>query len=161
MCCSQSVCLLDEQYFESYSICLMIGRRTEAFDDLRTDNGAPTSSSTSSFVSTFPDGRCLYQERINFQMGGASLDSKVTNGIIELLGLLRILGEGYRLSCLYRSQVCYWDTTIGNNSYPLCIFVNLYNYFWHEQDAVDVYLKLSQHQYNTGWVLSQVITVWI
>ena len=83
----------------------MVGRRTEAFDDLRMDSNATTSSSTSSFVSTFSDSRCTDQDRVNFQMGGMSHDSRVTNGIVELLGLLRILGEGYRLSCLYKSQV--------------------------------------------------------
>ncbi|ONK74855.1 uncharacterized protein A4U43_C03F10820 [Asparagus officinalis] len=103
------------------------GRRSEVFDDLRMDNGATTASSTSSFVPTFHDGRSNNQERLNYQMGGMSHDSKLANGIVELLGLLRILGEGYRLSCLHRSQ-----------------------------EALEVYLKLPQHQYNTGWVLSQV-----
>lgn len=105
MCCFQSACSLDEQYYKSCAISLMTGRRSETVDDLRMDNGASASSSTSSFLSTFSDGRCSDQDRINFQMGGVSHDSRVTNGITELLGLLRILGEGYRLSCLYRSQV--------------------------------------------------------
>jgi len=83
----------------------MVGRRPEAFGDLRMDNNATTSSSTSSFVSTFSDSRCTDLDRVNFQMGGISHDSSVTNGIVELLALLRIFGEGYRLSCLYRSKV--------------------------------------------------------
>ncbi|XP_077215925.1 cell division cycle protein 27 homolog B-like isoform X2 [Tasmannia lanceolata] len=95
------------------------GRLLEAFDDARSDN-TTTSSST---VSGSGDDRLLERERTN------SLPhvSRVPAGVLELLNLLRILGEGYRLSCLYRCQ-----------------------------EALEVYLKLSHQQYNTGWVLSQV-----
>ncbi|KAL8236041.1 hypothetical protein R6Q59_017122 [Mikania micrantha] len=53
--------------------------------------------------------------------------SKVANGVLEVLTLLKNMGEGYRLSCLYRCQ-----------------------------DALDVFLQLPLKHYNTAWVLSQV-----
>jgi anaphase-promoting complex subunit 3 len=31
--------------------------------------------------------------------------SCILSGALEILGLLRTLGEGYRLSCMYRCQV--------------------------------------------------------
>ncbi|KAI3800749.1 hypothetical protein L1987_28843 [Smallanthus sonchifolius] len=61
-------------------------------------------------------------------MGRTSMSvSKIANGALEVLSLLKIIGEGYRLSCLYRCQ-----------------------------DALDVFLQLPLKHYNTGWVLSQV-----
>ncbi|XP_035821527.1 cell division cycle protein 27 homolog B isoform X10 [Zea mays] len=70
------------------------------------------------------DGRSFEQdraERILLQ------DSKVALGIRELLGLFRTLGEGFRLSCLFKCQ-----------------------------EALEVYRKLPESQFNTGWVLCQV-----
>lgn len=100
------------------------GRRPEVFDDLRADSKVVTSSSLSNSV----DGRFYDPGRVSNQMSGNSAsDIKMTSGIRELLSLLRTIGEGYRLSCMYKCQ-----------------------------DALEAYLKLSQHQYNTGWVLSQV-----
>ncbi|XP_010267174.1 PREDICTED: cell division cycle protein 27 homolog B-like isoform X3 [Nelumbo nucifera] len=100
------------------------GRRSESFDDSRLDNTATTSSS----ASLFADDGSLERERTGQQMGGVlAHGSRVSSGILELLDLLRTLGEGYRLSCMYRCQ-----------------------------DALDIYMKLSHKQYNTGWVLSQV-----
>ncbi|EPS64113.1 hypothetical protein M569_10668, partial [Genlisea aurea] len=52
---------------------------------------------------------------------------KIIDGASDLLALLRLIGEGFRLSCLYRCR-----------------------------DALDTYIKLPQKHYNTGWVLSQV-----
>ncbi|KAJ0989787.1 hypothetical protein J5N97_008143 [Dioscorea zingiberensis] len=101
----------------------MTGRKgpsgvTESFDE---DDASATVSSVPIFV----DCRCVDEDKMN---GGLLVhDSKLINGIRELLGLLRTLGEGYRLSCMYRCQ-----------------------------EALEVYQKLSQNQYNTGWVLSQV-----
>ncbi|KAL9682272.1 hypothetical protein QQ045_014067 [Rhodiola kirilowii] len=66
----------------------------------------------------------------------SSLDeSKIMNegaqvlldGASKMLGLLRTLGQGLRLSSMYSFQ-----------------------------DALDIYLQLPQKHYNTGWVLSQV-----
>ncbi|MCO5564648.1 hypothetical protein L7F22_018314 [Adiantum nelumboides] len=48
-------------------------------------------------------------------------------GALEILSLLRLLGEAYRNLCLYRCQ-----------------------------DALQAFAKLSQQQYATGWVLCQV-----
>ncbi|XP_006657144.3 cell division cycle protein 27 homolog B isoform X1 [Oryza brachyantha] len=56
-----------------------------------------------------------------------SQDSKLAVGIRELLTLLRTLGEGYRFSCLFKCQ-----------------------------EALEVYRKLPEPQFNTGWVLCQV-----
>lgn len=58
---------------------------------------------TSSSVST-TDGRFFEQDKAERIM---SQDSKVAVGIRELLGLLRLLGEGFRLSCLFKCQVWY------------------------------------------------------
>lgn len=91
-------------------------RATENFDE---DNMSGTSSSVST-----ADGRSFEQdraERILLQ------DSKVALGIRELLGLFRTLGEGFRLSCLFKCQ-----------------------------EALEVYRKLPESQFNTGWVLCQV-----
>ncbi|KAL5977571.1 hypothetical protein ACLOJK_041469 [Asimina triloba] len=101
------------------------GRRADAFDDARSDNTATTSST----ASASGDDRSLEREKSNSQVSGsATTGSRVNAGALELLGLLRTLGEGYRLLCLYRCQ-----------------------------EALEAYHKLSHQQYNTGWVLSQVI----
>lgn len=94
------------------------GKRAEAFDDGRADSVATTSCASPS-----GDDRYLDRERASL----ATNETRFLNGVSELLSLLRTLGEGYRLSCMYRCQ-----------------------------DALDVYRKLSHKQYNTGWVLSQV-----
>ncbi|XP_073102360.1 cell division cycle protein 27 homolog B isoform X3 [Elaeis guineensis] len=96
------------------------GRRSQIFYDSCADNTVTTSS-----MSALADGKCLEQDKMG--CGISAHDSRLASGIREFLGLLRTLGEGYRLSCLYRSQ-----------------------------EALEVYLRLSQHQFNTGWVLSQV-----
>ncbi|GKV06686.1 hypothetical protein SLEP1_g18544 [Rubroshorea leprosula] len=99
------------------------GTRNEAFDDSRASISSTTSSSLSS-----GDTKSLEQDGVNVPSGGVALSSsRVMTGASEILGLLRILGEGYRLSSMYRCQ-----------------------------DALDVYLKLPHKHYNTGWVLSQV-----
>ncbi|KAJ4953531.1 hypothetical protein NE237_030363 [Protea cynaroides] len=95
------------------------GRRLEAFDDARLDNTS---------ASPLGDDRSVEREQKSMSVGGSITNgSRVANGVSELLALLRTLGEGYRLSCMYRCQ-----------------------------DALDAFLKLSHKQYNTGWVLSQV-----
>ncbi|KAH1099909.1 hypothetical protein GLYMA_13G049400v4 [Glycine max] len=74
------------------------------------------------------EAKSYEQEAATFHIGGqVTSGSKVITGTSEILTLLRVLGEGYRLACLYRCQ-----------------------------DALDTYLKLPQKHYNTGWVLSQV-----
>ncbi|XP_042446956.1 cell division cycle protein 27 homolog B-like [Zingiber officinale] len=76
--------------------------------------------------STSMSGDSRYLEQ-GKAIGDLAQDSRLINGAQELLCLLRTLGEGYRLSCSYRCQ-----------------------------EALDAYLKLSEKQFNTGWVLSQV-----
>ncbi|KAJ6923408.1 cell division cycle protein 27 [Populus alba x Populus x berolinensis] len=99
------------------------GIRNEAFDDSRANN-------TSSNCSSLPpgDSRPLETEVATMPVGGVTISAScILNGALEILGLLRTLGEGYRLFCMYRCQ-----------------------------DALDVYMKLPHKHYNTGWVLCQV-----
>ncbi|KDO66522.1 hypothetical protein CISIN_1g004340mg [Citrus sinensis] len=99
------------------------GMRNEPFDDSRANTASTVSSS-------FPtsDTRSAVQEGTTVPIGGTAMNgSRIMTGASDLLGLLRILGEGYRMSCMYRCK-----------------------------DALDVYLKLPHKHYNTGWVLSQV-----
>ncbi|XP_048227782.1 cell division cycle protein 27 homolog B isoform X2 [Ricinus communis] len=99
------------------------GIRNDTFDDSRVSAATTNSSSSPS-----SDARCLESEGPSITVGGVIMSTaKVLSGASEILGLLRILGEGYRLSCLYRCQ-----------------------------DALDTYMKLPGKHYNTGWVLSQV-----
>ncbi|XP_021807124.1 cell division cycle protein 27 homolog B isoform X1 [Prunus avium] len=99
------------------------GMRNETFDDSRSNTAAVASGFTPS-----SDNRYLEQEGATLSGSGGIMNvSRVVTGASEILSLLRTLGEGYRLSCLYRCQ-----------------------------DALDVYLKLPYKHYNTGWVLSQV-----
>ncbi|KAL8228762.1 hypothetical protein R6Q57_013662 [Mikania cordata] len=82
-------------------------------------------TSTGSGSSPPPDTRSCEHDGT---MDRASISvSKTVIGALEVLSLLKIIGEGYRLSCLYRCQ-----------------------------DALDVFLQLPHKHYNTGWVLSQV-----
>uniref|UniRef100_A0A1D1ZFP6 Cell division cycle protein 27 B n=1 Tax=Anthurium amnicola TaxID=1678845 RepID=A0A1D1ZFP6_9ARAE len=92
------------------------------------DDARIESTTASSSMSNLSEYKCHEHEKTNSQIGGVlSHGSKVVTGAAELLSLFRILGEGYRLSCTYRCQ-----------------------------DAMEAYLKLPSHHYNTGWVLSQV-----
>ncbi|CAJ1947310.1 unnamed protein product [Sphenostylis stenocarpa] len=92
------------------------------------DYSSLNNTSTNSCSSPVVEAKTYEQEAAAFQIGRQiTFGSKVITGISEILTLLRVLGEGYRLSCQYRSQ-----------------------------DALDTYLKLPQKHYNTGWVLSQV-----
>ncbi|WJX80905.1 Cell division cycle protein 27 B, variant 2 [Trifolium repens] len=85
-------------------------------------------TSTSSSSSPTMEAKSYEQEVANIPVGGQVLSSsKVITGASEILTLLRVLGDGFRLACLYKSQ-----------------------------DALETYLKLPYKHYNTGWVLSQV-----
>ncbi|XP_068652292.1 cell division cycle protein 27 homolog B-like [Aristolochia californica] len=101
------------------------GRLPEALDESRLDSTATSSAS----VSAAGDDRPTEREKMNLQtcVGASMTGSRILSGVVDLLDLLRTLGEGYRLSCLYKCQ-----------------------------EALEVFLKLSHQQYNTGWVLSQV-----
>lgn len=97
------------------------GVRQELRDDSRLSVATSNSSPSS-------DCRSLEQDGATVPVSGNVLSSSsVLTGASEILSLLRILGEGFRFSCMYRCQ-----------------------------DALDAYLKLPQKHYNTGWVLSQV-----
>ncbi|KAL6873476.1 hypothetical protein ACP4OV_013558 [Aristida adscensionis] len=95
------------------------GSRSEVIDETWTDNISSTSSSVN-----IADGRWFEQDKAERIL---SQDSKLVVGVRELLGLLRTLGEGFRLSCLFKCQ-----------------------------EALEVYRKLPEPQFNTGWVLCQV-----
>ncbi|XP_042033719.1 cell division cycle protein 27 homolog B-like [Salvia splendens] len=97
------------------------GNHHEVYDESRLNVTSSTSSPSG-------DNRSLEPEGATRSHGAVILSSsKVTDGASDILGLLRLLGEGFRLSCLCRCQ-----------------------------DALSIYMKLPQKHYNTGWVLSQV-----
>lgn len=97
------------------------GLHPDVFDDSRSNIAVTTSCSSSFDAGSLDLGATLPI------VGGNTNSSKPASGILEILDLFKILGDGYRLSCMYRCQ-----------------------------DALDVYLKLPHKQYNTAWVLSQV-----
>lgn len=75
--------------------------RNEPFDDSRANTASTVSSS-------FPtsDTRSAVQEGTTVPIGGTAMNgSRIMTGASDLLGLLRILGEGYRMSCMYRCKV--------------------------------------------------------
>ncbi|PWA84802.1 CDC27 family protein [Artemisia annua] len=103
---------------------------TENFNEgVRPDlDDSRSNATTTSGSSPSPDTRSCERDSSVLSIGRGSMSiSKVTSGASEVLSLLKVLGEGYRLSCLYRCQ-----------------------------DALDVFLQLPHKHYNTGWVLSQV-----
>lgn len=82
-------------------------------------------SATMSSVAIFVDCRYLEEDKINLHAGGLSVhDSKLINGIRELLGLLRTLGEGYRFSCMHRSQV--WKLCEKHHSFSYVLLLIVY-----------------------------------
>lgn len=98
------------------------GIRHSAFDDSRLlAHASVTPTSSCDARSVDQDTGAVSLSRIAYD------DSRIHNGAKEILILLRLLGEGYRLSCTYKCQ-----------------------------DALDIYQKLPPKHYNTGWVLSQV-----
>ncbi|CAF2156684.1 unnamed protein product [Brassica rapa subsp. trilocularis] len=88
--------------------------RGESFDDSRPNTASTTASMASSDAKS-----CDQEDEI--------MSQRITIGISEILSLLRTLGEGCRLSYMYKCQ-----------------------------EALDTYMKLPHKHYNTGWVLSQV-----
>lgn len=104
------------------------------------------------------DNRSCPQEGAGPTGGTIMTNARFISGTSEILALLRILGEGYRLSSLYRCQVLLGQET--EVWFFACMFLSDYC-FWLPQDALDVYLKLPPKHYNTGWVLSQVSSVLI
>ncbi|KAL9239384.1 hypothetical protein vseg_013715 [Gypsophila vaccaria] len=98
------------------------GIRQEVSDDSRLNSRA--SSSSSSFCDASPaeqDGGTMSISR------NVADDSRVYRGAVDIMSLWRLLGEGYRLSCMYKCK-----------------------------DALEFYRKLPLKHYNTSWVLSQV-----
>ncbi|KAL0654874.1 hypothetical protein Bca4012_075458 [Brassica carinata] len=87
--------------------------RGESFDDSRPNTASTTGSMASSDAKS-----CDQEDEI--------MSQKIIIGISEILSLLRTLGEGCRLSYMYKCQ-----------------------------EALDTYMNLPHKHYNTGWVLSQ------
>ncbi|XP_040941589.1 cell division cycle protein 27 homolog B isoform X1 [Gossypium hirsutum] len=116
----RTVTVRNSQYWANDNI--EEGIRAEIFDDIRANLASANSSSSPG------DVRSLDQDEPTVPVGGVVTSrSKVSSGVSEVLGLLKTLGEGYRLSCLYRCQ-----------------------------DALNTFLTLPLRHYNTSWVLSQV-----
>lgn len=99
------------------------------------------------------------QDEETMSISGTTLSvQRITVGVSEILSLLRTLGEGCRLSYMYRCQV----------KHIVALFKILQrsgeltqDYFIVSlvlQEALDTYMKLPHKHYNTGWVLSQVIS---
>lgn len=82
------------------NLCLwFLGILHEVRDDCRS-NAATSSSSPAGDLSSHD------QEEAAMPMGGVVMSSsRVITGTSEILDLLKTLGEGYRLSCMYRCQV--------------------------------------------------------
>lgn len=79
---------------------MCLGTHNETSDD-------PHSNITSTTSSTSPHGdtRSLDHGAVVPISGVMNDDSRAISGASEIISLLRILGEGYRLSCMYRCQV--------------------------------------------------------
>ncbi|XP_078161515.1 CDC27 family protein isoform X2 [Carex rostrata] len=103
------------------------GRRQDVYEEMWTPSENNLATTNPCSTSSMIDARSTEQDRVGGVSVISSHDSRLLAGIKELLELLRILGEGYRLSCLYRSQ-----------------------------EALEVYHTLSEQHFNTGWVLIQV-----
>lgn len=82
------------------TISIFVGVRHEVYDDSR------SSITTTSTSSPLGDARSLEQEGGAMAAGGAIISGpRVICGALEILSLLRTLGEGYRLLCVYSCQV--------------------------------------------------------
>ncbi|KAJ3679019.1 hypothetical protein LUZ60_017030 [Juncus effusus] len=106
------------------------GRRHEVYDEMWASSDKDNNKDNSNNIgaTTNPCSTSALSESKSTEQdksGGISVIS--LNGVKELLGLLQTLGEGYRLSCLYKCQ-----------------------------EALQVYQTLSEQHFNTGWVLIQV-----
>ncbi|XP_074278410.1 cell division cycle protein 27 homolog B isoform X2 [Silene latifolia] len=98
------------------------GGRYEAFDDSRRSSRASISASS------FCDTSSAEQDGGTMSISqNACDDTRVHRGAVDIMSLWRLLGEGYRLSSMYKCK-----------------------------DALEFYQKLPLKHYNTSWVLSQV-----
>lgn len=62
-------------------------------------------NATTSGPSPSGDGRSHEHEGATMPGGVIMNSSRIITGIAEILSLLGTLGEGYRLSCMYKCQV--------------------------------------------------------
>lgn len=87
-----------------FAILNVLGVQHESYDD---SHQSMTSTTTSSLAC---DTKSL-EEGILMATGGAIMsESQAITGASELVTLLAILGEGYRLSCMYSCQVLHRDS---------------------------------------------------
>lgn len=150
----KDIYLWDVFYSQLCYVCIS-GARYDISDDSRLNM-------TSSYPSG--DARPLEQEGPTTSASGVNVSStSILSGAAEILALFRILGEGYRLSCLYRCQVLHFDFERMNPLFISWYCIDLIEIwcFLVEQDALDVYNKLPHKHYQTGWVLSQVKVLFV
>lgn len=98
------------------------GKKYEALEDSGPEDTAANSSRRVGQVIMDDEPRIR-----NRSSGLIGRGSRVAEGSLELLGLLRVLGEAFRHCCMHRCK-----------------------------EALQVFCKLPHHQYATGWVLCQV-----
>lgn len=99
----------------------VLGLRNDAFDD-------SCMNITSASTGSLPSGDSRSFERERATTSGRSVymsGSKLISGVSEILGLLGTLGEGYRLSCLYRCQVKLSLVEIQKYSISLLPFIQV------------------------------------
>lgn len=89
------------------SIFIVVGIRHEGYDDSRSNMTMTSSSSPTG------DTRSHEEELLLASRGPILSESRAISGASELLALLGILGEGYRLSCVYKCQVLHSDCRIN------------------------------------------------
>ncbi|WCJ40847.1 hypothetical protein M5689_021747 [Euphorbia peplus] len=110
--------------FGSSTLC----REQNEGTSLNTCDDASSHHTTTSYASSFGSDRFFEHERTDMTLSSLTEHgTKIMSGISDALSLLSLIGEGYRLLCLYRCE-----------------------------ESLEVFQKLSHKQYNTGWVLSQV-----
>ncbi|KAL8139779.1 hypothetical protein V2J09_005800 [Rumex salicifolius] len=107
------------------------GWSSENFEEgPRQEDFEESSSNGTAASSSLPSGdiKSYDQDDVSMLTCRSTVDaSRILTGAVDIMTLLKHFGEGYRLSCLYKCQ-----------------------------DALNIYQKLPQKHYNTGWVLSQV-----
>lgn len=147
-----------------------VGKWLQTPGDASSDYTAVISS-----TSSFANDRS-FQKNLSMKPSGSITDSSsIVSGITDTLDLMRHIGEGYRLLCMYRCQVLLIQKTypIWKRGLDIILMYKLSNnspkkrgkrakswYHWLAlQEALNVYQKLPQKHYNTAWILSQVMKI--
>ena len=98
--------------------------RSETYDDARLSMPSSVSGPT-------PSGDTRPQENDSATMPGGVIlsSSRIISGTSEILSLLGTLGEGYRLSCLYRCQVNIILIIVAKETIFLLADLDMYFFF--------------------------------